>query len=118
MIKVANIFLWDYQMGSIVEDDSGRIVLEYSPEFVASGINPSPIFVTPEKGRKYEFSQLPYEAFKGLPGFIADSLPDKFGTSLPFVPRSVSRTQLAILQEKGEVISHLAFWFLYQSDYK
>lgn len=82
MIKTANIYLWDYHLGAIAADDSGRITFEYTPEFVASGINPSPIFVTPERGRQYEFGQLPFETFKGLPGFLADSLPDKFGTSI------------------------------------
>ncbi len=82
MIRYANIYLWDLHLGAITEDDSGRIVLEYTPEFVKSGYNPSPIFATPQEGRLYEFSQLPYETFKGLPGFIADCLPDKFGTAI------------------------------------
>lgn len=82
MKKTANIYLWDYKMGALAEDDSGRITFEYTPEFIASGINPSPVFVSPQKGRVYEFGQLPYETFKGLPGFVADSLPDKFGTSI------------------------------------
>ncbi len=30
----------------------------------------------------YEFPALPKEAFKGLPGTLADSLPDKFGNAL------------------------------------
>lgn len=82
MIKYANIYLWDIHMGAIAEDDSGRITMQYTPEFVKSGYNPSPIFVTPQQDRLYEFSQLPYETFKGLPGFIADCLPDKFGTAI------------------------------------
>lgn len=82
MIRYANIYLWDLHLGAITEDGSGRIVLEYTPEFVKSGYNPSPIFATPQEGRLYEFSQLPYETFKGLPGFIADCLPDKFGTAI------------------------------------
>ena len=82
MIRYANIYLWDLHLGAITEDGSGRIFLEYTPEFVKSGYNPSPIFATPQEGRLYEFSQLPYETFKGLPGFIADCLPDKFGTAI------------------------------------
>ncbi|WP_432431004.1 hypothetical protein [Mesorhizobium erdmanii] len=30
----------------------------------------------------YEFPGLPRDAFKGLPGMLADSLPDKFGNAL------------------------------------
>jgi len=69
-------------MASIVEEDSGRITMEYTPEFVRSGYNPSPLFVTPENGKIYDFSLLPRETFKGLPGFVADCLPDKFGTAI------------------------------------
>ena len=82
MIKYANIYLWDLHMASLVEEVSGLIKMEYTPEFINSGYNPSPLFVTPEKGRVYEFSQLPFGTFKGLPGFIADCLPDKFGTAI------------------------------------
>ncbi|MBQ7631136.1 MAG: type II toxin-antitoxin system HipA family toxin [Paludibacteraceae bacterium] len=69
-------------MASIAEDESGRIRMEYTPEFVRSGYNPSPLFVTPQNGMVYDFSLLPRETFKGLPGFVADCLPDKFGTAI------------------------------------
>ena len=82
MINFANVYLWDLHMASLSEDESGRITMAYTPEFVSSGYNPSPLFVTPEKGKIYEFSQLPFGTFKGLPGFIADCLPDKFGTAI------------------------------------
>lgn len=82
MINFAKIYLWDMHMASIVEDEAGRITMEYTPEFVRSGYNPSPLFVTPKEGHIYEFSHLPYATFKGLPGFVADCLPDKFGTAI------------------------------------
>ena len=82
MIKFANIYLWDLHMASLAEEESGLIKMEYTPEFISSGYNPSPLFVSPEKGRIYEFSQLPYRTYKGLPGFIADCLPDRFGTAI------------------------------------
>lgn len=82
MINYANIYLWDIHMASIIEDESGRISMQYTPEFVRSGYNPSPLFVTPEEGRIYDFSHLSRETFKGLPGFVADCLPDKFGTAI------------------------------------
>jgi len=82
MIKYANIRLWNMLMGAMAEDESGRITMQYTPEFIQSGYNPSPLFVSPVKDKIYEFSHLPYETFKGLPGFIADCLPDKFGTAI------------------------------------
>ncbi len=56
--------------------------MQYTPEFVRSGYNPSPLFVTPEAGKIYDFSHLPRETYKGLPGFVADCLPDRFGTAI------------------------------------
>ncbi len=82
MINYAKIYLWDTHMASVAEDDAGRITMEYTPEFVRTGYNPSPIFVSPIEGRIYDFSHLPFETFKGLPGFVADCLPDKFGTAI------------------------------------
>lgn len=82
MINFANIYLWDLHMASLSEDASGRITMQYTPEFVRSGYNPSPLFVTPEAGKIYDFSHLPRETYKGLPGFVADCLPDKFGTAI------------------------------------
>lgn len=69
-------------MASLSEDASGRISMQYTPEFVRSGYNPSPLFVTPEVGKIYDFSHLPRETYKGLPGFVADCLPDRFGTAI------------------------------------
>ena len=82
MINFANIYLWDLHMAALSEDASGRITMQYTPEFVRSGYNPSPLFVTPEAGKIYDFSHLPRETYKGLPGFVADCLPDKFGTAI------------------------------------
>lgn len=69
-------------MGVVADDGSGHILLEYTPDFVASGYDPSPIFVSPQLGKKYDFSYLPYNTFNGLPGFLADCLPDRFGTAV------------------------------------
>lgn len=82
MIKYAKVYLWDLMMGALAENDNGHIVFEYTPEFVATGYNPSPLYVTPEAGKKYSFPELSPMTFKGLPAFIADALPDKFGTEL------------------------------------
>ena len=55
---------------------------EYDPDFVAFGIEPAPLKM-PVKARKiYQFSDLHPRSFHGLPGLLADSLPDKFGNKL------------------------------------
>ena len=54
---------------------------EYDPSFINSGINLSPIQM---KGppHRYTFNDLSKRSFKGLPGIIADSLPDRYGSQL------------------------------------
>ena len=55
---------------------------EYDPEFVRSGIQPSPILMPALDGRVYSFGELNRETFRGLPGMLADSLPDTYGRAL------------------------------------
>ncbi len=78
----ANVMLWGRRIGAvswIPERDLG--VFQYDPEFVSSGIQVSPITM-PLRERPYEFPALARETFSGLPGLLADSLPDKFGNAL------------------------------------
>ena len=54
---------------------------EYDPDFARSGIEISPITL-PLSRRVYRFPELSLRTFYGLPGLLADSLPDKFGNVL------------------------------------
>lgn len=83
MVNYANVSIWGTQVGSLfLDENTGVISFEYTPEFVRSGLELSPIFAPLRAGRVYSFAELPYQTFKGLPGFLADSLPDKFGDDL------------------------------------
>ena len=63
--------------------DEGRDVaaFQYDPAFARSGIEISPL-VMPLSDQVYEFPALPRNTFHGLPGLLADSLPDRFGNAL------------------------------------
>ena len=74
----ATVKIWGDTAGYISMQNN-RIFFQYAPEFLKRGIELSPIRV-PLNKRVYNFTSLNNETFKGLPGFIADSLPDKFGT--------------------------------------
>jgi serine/threonine-protein kinase HipA len=64
-----------------MEDGRDYAAFQFTPEFVDSGIQVSP--VTMPLGRQiYEFPDLPRRTFRGLPGLLADSLPDRFGNAL------------------------------------
>lgn len=78
----AIVMLWGTRIGSVIFDENRSIGLfEYSPSFINSGIEVSPI-VMPLSERTYEFPELNKETFHGLPGLLADSLPDKFGNAV------------------------------------
>lgn len=82
MTMVAEVFLWGRTIGAVTYDDRRRVAaFEYAPEFVRSGIEVAPL-VMPLRNRVYEFPELSRQSFHGLPGLLADSLPDMFGNAV------------------------------------
>jgi len=78
----ARVVLWGRDIAAVTWDDARELgVFQYAPEFLNSGIELSPLMM-PLDGTIYQFSALPKETFRGLPGLLADSLPDKFGNAL------------------------------------
>jgi serine/threonine-protein kinase HipA len=81
-MTIAEIKLWGKAIGAVSWDESTQLAnFEYEPAFVDSGIEVSPIMM-PLSDRIYNFPALPRETFHGLPGLLADSLPDDFGNAL------------------------------------
>jgi serine/threonine-protein kinase HipA len=82
MATVAEVRLWGRTIGAVsLEDGARHSAFQYDPAFLASGIELAPITM-PLSQRIYQFPSLPEESFHGLPGLLADSLPDKFGNAL------------------------------------
>ena len=82
MATVAEVLLWGRRIGAVSLEDGGRVAaFQYDPAFVASGIELSPISM-PLSRQVYQFPSLPLVSFRGLPGLLADSLPDRFGNTL------------------------------------
>lgn len=65
-------------IGYLHRQDNGLIGFQYDEKFIPSGIEVSPIRM-PLSDITYSFPTLPEVTFSGLPGMLADSLPDKFG---------------------------------------
>lgn len=81
-MTVANVDLWGRTIGAVSWDDDRQLAhFEYTPAFVDSGIEVSPLMM-PLSNRIYSFPALPRSTFHGLPGLLADSLPDRFGNAL------------------------------------
>lgn len=79
---IAEVRLWGRTIGAAAMDDTrGHATFQYTPEFVESGIQVAPL-VLPLRTRPYGFPELPRRTFHGLPGLLADSLPDRFGNAL------------------------------------
>ena len=79
---IAEVKLWGTTIGAVVLEDGTRIArFQYDPEFIESGIEVAPI-VMPLSPEIYSFPNLNPQSFHGLPGLLADSLPDRYGNIL------------------------------------
>ncbi|HET8817625.1 MAG TPA: type II toxin-antitoxin system HipA family toxin [Pseudidiomarina sp.] len=63
------------------DTDKGYGSFEYANSFIQSGIELAPLTM-PLRAGIYNFPGLPYPTFRGLPGLLADSLPDDFGNAV------------------------------------
>ncbi len=81
-MTMAEVKLWGRTIGAVsLENSGGFAAFQYNPAFAQSGIQISPITM-PLSDRVYVFSELPTKTYHGLPGLLADSLPDRFGNAL------------------------------------
>jgi serine/threonine-protein kinase HipA len=82
MSEHAAVRLWGRTIGAVLlEDGEDTAVFQYTPDFAAGGIEVAPLTM-PLRPAPYAFPALAYETFKGLPGLLADSLPDRYGNAL------------------------------------
>ncbi len=78
----AEVYLWGTRIALIhLEQSSPYVTFEYDRDFLDSGIEVSPIHM-PLSANAYRFPDLPLDAFHGVPGLLADSLPDRFGNAV------------------------------------
>ena len=77
----AEVRLWGRTVGGVAELNDGRIVFEYDPAFRTSGLEISPLNLPLSTRGPVRFDELlRKDGFQGLPGVLADALPDAFGT--------------------------------------
>ncbi len=81
-MTIARVRLWGRNIGAVSIAPGGDVAtFEYEPAFAASGIEISPLMMPLSLGI-HSFPNLPKNTFHGLPGLLADSLPDRFGNAL------------------------------------
>lgn len=83
MVDVAKVRLYGKNLGAFRWDAARNVAqFEYDPAFISTGLEPSPIVMPVRPGRIYSFGNLNPDTFNGLPGMLADSLPDTYGKAL------------------------------------
>ena len=81
-VLVARVNLWGDPVGAVAWDDErGFATFEYDPSFLRKQLEIAP-FAMPLNSEIYSFPELNGKTFYGLPGLLADSLPDRYGTRL------------------------------------
>ena len=82
MTTLATVRLWGTDIGYVSLAEGEQVAsFEYDRDFLRSGIELSPIRM-PLSPQVYSFPELALQSFRGLPGLLADSLPDKFGNAV------------------------------------
>lgn len=79
---LAEVRLWDKVVGAVSLAEGATVAdFEFDPRFVGQGLQVAPLTM-PLSSRAHRFPALRRESFHGLPGLLADSLPDRFGNAL------------------------------------
>ncbi len=82
MTQVAEVRLWGRVIGAVALNTGQKVAqFEFDRSFAGSGIQISPLTM-PLSQRIYRFPELASQSFHGLPGLLADSVPDRFGNAL------------------------------------
>jgi serine/threonine-protein kinase HipA len=83
-VRAVEVRLWGKTVGAVapLAGKPGAYEFEYAPAFARLGLPISPLMLPVRPGVRYSFPSLNRETFHGLPGMIADSLPDRFGNAL------------------------------------
>ncbi len=83
-LRAVEVRIWNRFVGAVapLRGKPGYYEFQYALDFVRSGLELSPLEMPLAAGRRYGFPALPVESFYGLPGLLADALPDRFGNAL------------------------------------
>ncbi|MBQ9509703.1 MAG: type II toxin-antitoxin system HipA family toxin [Bacteroidales bacterium] len=83
MVDVARVMMFGMPVGTFRWDGRYEVArFEYDNSFVTRGLEPSPLMMPVREGRVYSFAALNKDTYQGLPGMLADSLPDTYGRAL------------------------------------
>lgn len=84
MADYATVKMWGHTVGYLGwNPKGGYAAFEYEPEFLKLGLDISPVYMTVDEAQRsgeiFFFPENRNKTYLGLPGILADALPDKFG---------------------------------------
>lgn len=83
MSSLAEVKLWGERLGAVsLHNGDDVATFEYLPAFAEARIEVAPLTMPVEEGGPFRFPELAQRTFNGLPGLLADSLPDRYGNAL------------------------------------
>ena len=83
MVNLAKISIWGEYAGAVLWDGRTETAsFEYDPDFIRYGWDLSPLMMPLRDSGAKSFPGLSRHTFLGLPGLLADALPDAYGTAL------------------------------------
>jgi serine/threonine-protein kinase HipA len=89
-MQIAEVKIWGKFVGAVAWDtDNGLATFEYEPKFKPLNWDLAPLKMPVHENRnRFSFPELQkdkksaYDTFKGLPGILADALPDTYGNQM------------------------------------
>ncbi len=82
-VHVAGVRLWGKDVGAVSWDTQREIsFFEFESAFLKTGINISPYLIEYGQTEILSYPDINKDTYKGLPGFLADTLPDDFGNAI------------------------------------
>lgn len=83
MVNLAKVYIWGEYAGAVLwNENTGFATFEYEPSFARKGWDLSPLMMPINENRAHSFRVLSKDTFMGLPGLLADALPDAYGKAL------------------------------------
>jgi serine/threonine-protein kinase HipA len=86
-MTTAIIKIWNHVVGAVLWDEKTEIAsFEFDPTFIKNNWDLAPLMMPLAEAKRknaiFKFPRLNKDTFNGLPGLLADALPDTYGTTL------------------------------------
>ena len=83
MVTLAYVNIWGHRAGIVMWNENMQTAaFEYDPAFERLGLGLSPLLMPLNPHMPYQFTSISKETYMGLPGLLADALPDAYGKAL------------------------------------